>query len=126
MRSLSKYLFATLVISYMLTVVGMPVYLHYCGGQVEEISYLIETNGCCEDEEPADGCCRNEGVVLQNAVDFTLKTFDAQLFQPEREICYLSKTMAVVPSNYSARTFISGIPIPWQHALLAEITVLRI
>ena len=109
MRSLSKYLFATLVISYMLTVVGMPVYLHYCGGQVEEISYLIETNGCC----------RNEGVVLQNAVDFTLKTFDAQLFQPEREICYLSKTMAVVPSNYSERTFISGIPIPWQHALLA-------
>jgi hypothetical protein len=125
-RTYSKYIFALLVSVYMLTVVGMPVYLHYCGGEVEDVSYLIETNGCCEDEEPNDDCCRNEGLVLQNAVDFTVKTFSADMHQPEMVVSFLSKKFVATETKPFDDHSGTETPVPWQHSLLAEITVLRI
>ena len=126
MRAFSKYVFAVLVSVYLLTVVGMPVYLHYCGGEVEDVSYLIDTNGCCEDEVPDGDCCHNEGVVLQNAVDFTVKSFSAEVHQPEMVVSFLSREFVVAESDLFEEHVRGETPVPWQHSLLADITVLRI
>jgi hypothetical protein len=62
----------------MVSVVGIPIYLHYCGGELEEVSYLHKSGGCCGDEESDEatsdsGCCKDENLVLKNTTDFTLK-----------------------------------------------------
>ena len=72
--SIRKYLFACLVAAYLGSILGLPVYYHYCGGELEEVSYLVKPSGCCEDEgDEPDGCCSNETMVLVNAADFTSK-----------------------------------------------------
>lgn len=64
-----------MVCVYVTTAIGIPVYMHYCGGELEKVSFLIEAPGCCEGEEPgeADGCCDNENTVARYSPDFTVK-----------------------------------------------------
>jgi len=66
------------VAAYVVSVAGIPIYLHYCGGELEEVSYLHKSGGCCGDEDSKeassdDGCCKDENLVLKNTTDFTLK-----------------------------------------------------
>lgn len=126
MRNLSRYFFGLLVTVYVVTVVGMPVYLHYCGGQVEEVSYLVESNGCCGDEEPDNDCCRNEERVLLNNEDFTLKQFQASLTLAVLHIPYLAKYCEPQALTLQPVLDVSRQFSPWQHSLLADITVMRI
>lgn len=64
-----------MVVVYLVTAIGIPVYMHYCGGELEKISFLVEAPGCCEGEEPgdSDGCCNNENTVARYSPDFTVK-----------------------------------------------------
>lgn len=64
-----------MVVLYLTTAIGIPVYLHYCGGELEKVSYLIKSNGCCGEDEDADmgGCCQDENTVAQFTPDFTVK-----------------------------------------------------
>jgi hypothetical protein len=74
-----KFLFAMLVSAYTITVVGIPVYFHYCGGELEKIDYLVKGSGCCDDDEQQgeeNGCCKDEGKYLLNNPDFTIKDSD--------------------------------------------------
>jgi hypothetical protein len=55
----------------------MPVYLHYCGGELERVNFVVKGTGCCGDtDEEADtsDCCKDENIYLQNNHKFTLKT----------------------------------------------------
>lgn len=124
---IGKYFFATLVAVYLLTVVGMPVYLHYCGGEVEDISYLVETNGCCGDEEPQNDCCRNEGYVLQNNSDFTIKDLQPHFIKTVTQVFVLPRPLILIePQTTVFASYSHHFPPPWQNSLLAGITVLRI
>ena len=70
MSKLRTSIFAVFTFCYLLAVNGIPVYLHYCGGELEEISYLTKTNNCCGDEEEnneASDCCHNESLVLRSS-----------------------------------------------------------
>jgi hypothetical protein len=66
-----KYLFGLSVAAWLFSVIGLPVYFHYCDGQLEEVTYFMESDGCCDGENNAeegpDGCCSNEGYYLVNA-----------------------------------------------------------
>lgn len=127
MRKLSAYFFGVMVFTYMLTAVGLPVYLHYCGGQVEEVSYLIESNGCCGEEEPDNDCCRNEGMVVQYDADFTLKTFTTDFVITALDVPYLARQVAAPTGNdFPIRPDNGTVAHRWQNSLLTEITVLRI
>lgn len=71
-----KYLFGLEVIAYLFSVIGVPVYLHYCGGELEKVNFMVKATSCCgeEDEsEDAGDCCKDEGAYVQNTTDFTLK-----------------------------------------------------
>lgn len=75
-KNIKKYLFSLVVLTYFVPTIGIPIYLHYCGGELEKINYLVNTRACCdgEDEEQAEatnGCCKNEQIVLINGSDFT-------------------------------------------------------
>ncbi len=64
-----------MVCVYVTAAIGIPVYMHYCGGELEEVSFLVKAKGCCEGEEPgeADDCCDNENTFARYSPDFTTK-----------------------------------------------------
>ncbi len=71
---LRKYLFGICVSVYLFSTIGMPVYLHYCGGKLEQVSYLVKANSCCGDDEDATSdCCHNENFYLHNGSNFSIK-----------------------------------------------------
>lgn len=124
-------MFGLIVISYVITVIGIPVYFHYCGGELEEISYLTKANSCCGEEEPEDdGCCKDESLIVKSTVDFTIKKSDS--FLPLKTVCdlfYVSMPYSEVSlcnrcSCPSIRTEFP--PPPFQNTLLISTSVLRI
>lgn len=64
-----------MVAVYVTTAIGIPVYMHYCGGELETVSFLVKDNTCCgeEEEEMPSGCCDNENTFARYAPDFTAK-----------------------------------------------------
>lgn len=87
-RKLSTYLFAVIIFSYVFTAIGVPVYLHYCGGELEKVNVGIKTKGCCGDDEAdsngdMDGsdCCKDEHLFLQNHHAFTLSAANYKVYQ---------------------------------------------
>jgi hypothetical protein len=80
-KTFAKYLLGLAVAAYVVMVIGIPVYLHYCGGELEKVNYLVKSDSCCageeNDSETSDnGCCRDEGLVLKSSADFTFKSFN--------------------------------------------------
>jgi len=48
--------------------------MHYCGGELEKVTFLVRSNSCCGGEEDEDsGCCANEDAYVRLAPDFTAK-----------------------------------------------------
>jgi hypothetical protein len=60
---------------YVSTAIGIPVYMHYCGGELEQVSFVVKSNSCCggEEEDMDEGCCANENTFARFAPDFTVK-----------------------------------------------------
>ncbi len=126
-----KYLFGLIVTAYVITVIGIPVYFHYCGGELEKIDYVMKSSGCCgdEDEDEGNGCCSDEGKLLVNNQDFTIKhnerlaaansISDVTLFTPPYIFSILS-----APSVSTQKKF-DHLPPPLIHRA-TSITVLRI
>jgi hypothetical protein len=56
-----------LLVIYTLSVAGVTINKHFCGGELEEVS-LLEPDSCCGEEMPVedDGCCSNESVYVSN------------------------------------------------------------
>jgi hypothetical protein len=64
-----KFIFTLIVGIYLLNSIGIPVYYHYCGGELEKVTALFKTNTCCgsEEEEDDSDCCQNvEKILLQH------------------------------------------------------------
>ena len=72
-----------MVVVYFSTAIGIPVYMHYCGGELEKVSFLVKSNSCCggEEEDMDDGCCANENTFARYAPDFTTKKVTGSEFQ---------------------------------------------
>ena len=99
-KAFKKYLFGIAVAAYIVMTVGIPVYLHYCGGELEEVSYLTKADSCCggEDDHSKEndgGCCEDEGLLLKSNTDFTLKEFNTyKIFHLWGDFC-----ISLLPSN---------------------------
>ncbi len=121
-----------MVVVYLTTAIGIPVYMHYCGGELEKISYLVKSKGCCGSEEEDDDmndCCQDENVTARYAPDFTTKKVvdsnfqisDLNLFFVPASICDLKTEIA--------ETFISKYFFPPPdilHSNIIRTTFLRI
>lgn len=67
-------IFITLVaITYVFSTIGISVISHYCGGELEGVSFFTKPDSCCggDEEDMEEGCCTNKvnHVVFQK--DFT-------------------------------------------------------
>lgn len=61
-----------------MSVMGIPVYFHYCGGELEKIDFITKGKSCCDDTEsdaPEENkdCCKDESIVIQSAKDALCK-----------------------------------------------------
>jgi hypothetical protein len=128
-------LFALIVSAYVVTVIGIPVYLHYCGGELEKINYVMKGDSCCSGEEDDseatdDGCCKDENLVLKSNADFTIKVHgNYDLVKTYCELFYLSLPLTnSVASQISfiVNDHIDGLPPKLQNDLLISTSVLRI
>ena len=68
-----------MVVVYVTTAIGIPVYMHYCGGELEQVSFVVKSNSCCggEEEDMDEGCCANENTFARYAPDFTAKKINS-------------------------------------------------
>lgn len=79
--------------SYTTSVVGVPVYLHYCGGELEKVNFMVKTKSCCdglEEETEENGCCKDEGSYVQNHTSFTFKQASYHLTCNFIQLAYLN------------------------------------
>lgn len=62
---------------YVFSTIGVSVFSHYCGGELEKVSFFTKTNSCCGDESDEameSGCCKNEVSHIAFKEDFTFYT----------------------------------------------------
>ncbi len=93
-KSFKKYFFLLVASVYTLSVLGIPVYFHYCGGELEKVDFVTKGSSCCDDEESDlpeenDGCCKDETLVLQSATDALVKKDERVVKQSFLLLCAL-------------------------------------
>ncbi len=85
-----KYFFAFIVGIYLINNIGLPVYYHYCGGELESVNTLFKTGGCCgemEEDEDSD-CCKNETKIISQKSESDLNTFQFKVVSPVSNLFY--------------------------------------
>ena len=131
---LKKYLFGLVVFTYVLSVVGIPIYLHYCGGSLEKINYVLKGDSCCGGEEgDTDGtmdCCKDENVFIKNATDFTFRQAGQATFvKAISQLFYLPLSFhtGLAPVVTVVISHTQEAPPPGLHnSLLISTSILRI
>ena len=129
MQNIRKYLFGLFTFCYVMAGIGIPVYLHYCGGELEEVSYLTKTNSCCGEEETEDSdCCHNESHVLRSALDARLTPEERLAAEPT---LLLSINLCSVSFPLDSYTIVEHIrpsvsPPNFQQAQIISTRCLRI
>lgn len=76
-------------IIYVMSTIGVSVFSHYCGGELEKVSVFSKTKSCCGEEEEADmedGCCKNEMVHVAFQKDFTFHTVANNIKAPVNQL----------------------------------------
>lgn len=123
-----------MVTAYVVSAIGIPVFLHYCGGELENVNYVVKGTSCCGEDEGSepmdDGCCKDENLVLKNTPDFTLKQFhNYDLIKTVCKVFYISLPFSYTPSikNTKLNTLSIEAPPPkLQASLVISTSVLRI
>lgn len=72
-KKLHTFFFSLLVLAYMSSNIGVFVYYHYCGGELEKIS-AVKVKSCCGGMDEKDGdndCCKNESRHLSLKPEFS-------------------------------------------------------
>lgn len=56
-----------------MSTVGVSVFSHYCGGELEHVTLFSKTKSCCGEEESdmEDGCCKDVVTHVSFQKDFT-------------------------------------------------------
>lgn len=73
-----------------MSTIGVSVFSHYCGGELEKVTLFSKTKSCCGEEEEVamddDGCCKDEIAHVSFQKDFTFYTLVKAIKAP---ICQL-------------------------------------
>jgi hypothetical protein len=121
--------FSAVLFSYLLVHVGVPVFKHYCGGELESISAFVKSDICCgEEEEESSDCCDDEMEISQLQQDLVLSKLNKVPAAIELS-CFISSVIYshLFSQQPYATCAISGIPFPeTQQRLELNCTVLRV
>jgi len=108
--------------------------LHYCGGEIEKVNFVIKgSTACCgeeEDSEPMDdGCCKDEKIVIKNQADFTLKQINNDITKRFCEVFYICLPFLdnkLISEPKLNKLVIEPPPPKLQASLVISTSVLRI
>lgn len=66
-----------MVAVYVMSTIGVSVFSHYCGGELEHVTLFSKTKSCCGEEESDmdDGCCKDVVTHLSFQKDFIVSHF---------------------------------------------------
>lgn len=95
---------------YLINSVGVPVYYHYCDGELESVSALFKSDVCCgemETEEEDSDCCKNEVKIIAQFNDTYSEVNSFKVNKPLNPVFALSywSTSAVLLSEKSSLIF---------------------
>jgi hypothetical protein len=70
---LFKIFISLVAIIYVFSTVGVSVFSHYCGGELEKVALFSKPTSCCggDESDMEDGCCKNEISHVAFQKDFT-------------------------------------------------------
>ncbi len=126
---------ALAVTTYVVAAAGVPIYLHYCGGMLEKVNYVLKSTSCCggeeNDSEEDSGCCKDEHILLKSSFDLTIKHNNHQdVVKTISQFFFLSLPYSVsfqTPQLMAgAHTFEAPSPPRLQNSILISTSVLRI
>jgi len=84
-NSFKKYFFLLIASVYTMSVLGVPVYFHYCEGELENVDFITKGSGCCCDDDEESGeknnCCKDETLLLQNDKNALVKSYERVIKQ---------------------------------------------
>jgi hypothetical protein len=112
-RKISILLFA---FSYLVSVTGLMLNMHYCGGELNCVSLLLPDD-CCECPDETDSsCCADSGVFLKASDDSHLsstETFDfnfpAEVAPSQQDFQFVAFRSEFIEESYQ---FFSDLPPP--------------
>ena len=67
------------VSSYVFSTIGISVFTHYCGDEIESISLFLKSKNCCGDDNEPMNCCKDEVKHLSLKSDFTFLSVNKKL-----------------------------------------------
>lgn len=72
-KHFAKIFISFVVIIYVMSTVGVSVFSHYCGGELEHVTLFSKTKSCCggDESDMDDGCCKNVVTHVSFQKDFT-------------------------------------------------------
>jgi hypothetical protein len=109
-KNFSKIFIAFVAIIYVLSTVGVSVFSHYCGGELEKVTLFSKTKSCCdgeEEQEAEDGCCKNELVHVSFQKDFTFYTIVNSIKAPIHELFIVRPDFNFAPIGGFITDFLS-------------------
>jgi hypothetical protein len=76
---------------YLVNNIGLPVYYHYCGGELESVSALFKAGGCCGEagEDQDSDCCKNETKIISQKSESALNNFQYKVVPPVIDLSIL-------------------------------------
>jgi len=94
-----------------LSTVGVSVFSHYCGGELEKVTLFSKTKSCCGGEEEAemtdDDCCKNELVHVSFQKDFTFYQIVKDCKAPVLVLAIFNFQNSIFNFNHAAESLIS-------------------
>lgn len=92
-----------------MSTIGVSVFSHYCGGELEKVTLFSKAKSCCGEEEEADmedGCCKNESVHLAFQKDFTFYTLANNIKAPVNQLFIVNSSRDfLTATNLENRSF---------------------
>lgn len=97
----AKIFIAFVAIVYVMSTIGVSVFSHYCGGELEEITLFTKTTKCCGEDESdmEDGCCKNELTHVSFHKDFTFSQLKSDYKVPVLALAIFNFQYTVFKNN---------------------------
>ena len=106
-NNFSKIFISFVAIIYVMSTIGVSVFSHYCGGELEKVTLFSKTKTCCGEEEEAEmeeGCCKNEIVHIAFQKDFTFYTLANNIKAPVSQLFIVVSSINHLLDTQSAST----------------------
>ncbi|MBB1284084.1 hypothetical protein HRH25_06850 [Flavisolibacter sp. BT320] len=125
---MKKLLIIMLVLVYGLSASGATIHLHYCCGELENVSLTTEHNPDCPQEEGDwKGCCDSKKLDLKIESDQNLAAkWTANFFSLDVAVINTEFQFSYIPFNPAFETFPTGPPLKSSVPLFLRNRVFRI